>query len=111
MSSTPRSSTPVPGSNPNNSNNISAISSVAGEGSGAVEDQTTGPASGPATIPEGEGASGNGASSTASVGLGLGLELGLGLGEDGGVDPERQAMFQAQDANTTPVLWVKVRLS
>ena len=24
------------------------------------------------------------------------------------VDPERQAMFQAQDFNTSPVLWVKV---
>lgn len=28
--------------------------------------------------------------------------------EEEEVDPERQAMFQAQDANMCPVLWVKV---
>lgn len=28
--------------------------------------------------------------------------------EEEEVDPERQAMFQAQDSNPSPVLWVKV---
>lgn len=45
-----------------------------------------------------------GTSSTANVGFGFGVG-----GEAGEVDPERQAAFQAHDANPSPVLWVKAR--
>lgn len=35
--------------------------------------------------------------------------MGMEENEEDEVDPERQAMFQAQDSNPSPVLWVKVR--
>lgn len=92
-----RSTTPVPDSN-NNSNNSSPKQEGQKGGDTAAQASSTAVESG------GGGARGNRASPTASGGLGFGFELGLGE-----VDPERQAMFQAQDANSTPVLWVKVR--
>lgn len=82
-SSTPRNN-PYPG---NASMSTAGSSAAAVQGGGGVA------GGGPATAPRTSGSGGHGG------------------GEDEveeEVDPEKQAMFQAQDFNTSPVLWVKV---
>lgn len=82
-SSTPRNN-PYPGNAP---------VSTAGSAAAAVQAGGGAAGGGPATAPRASGLGGHGG------------------GEDGveeEVDPEKQAMFQAQDFNTSPMLWVKV---
>eukprot|EP00752_Nemacystus_decipiens_P001742 g1685.t1 len=98
---TPRNSTPFPAgassSAANSTSTSGSTSAPAGQGGGG--------GGGPATAPGAAGSGGRGGGGGGGARSGF---AGMEEAEEEEVDPERQAMFQAQDSNPSPVLWVKV---
>lgn len=100
---TPRNSSPYPGGASSSSSLATPAAAAAGSAAATTAQGAGG--GGPATAPGAMGPGGRGGGGGARSGF-----AGMEEVEEEEVDPERQAMFQAQDSNSSPVLWVKVRL-